>query len=365
MFSQERLQELLLFESGDDQVISLYLNVDTTHETSEAIKLRLRSLLKEANLEQSAEAKIIERYFDHAHDWSKPGLALFCANQHFFRVYPAPVAFRNRVRVAKKPYLKPLLHLADHYAHYGVVVVDRVGAKFFEYHLGELQDVDGHIGEEIRKVKRGGGSAATGMRGSRAQQSEKEQVSRNMREAGVAAGHFFANKDIRRLFLGGTTENVAQFRELLPRQLQSCVAGSFPMDIDMGEREVRSRTLAMLTAINAKREAEMVEQLVTISAKGGPAVTGLDETLRMVSDGRVQTLVISDGFRAVGFRHEPSGYLTVAEDRELFGDGQFEPVGDVVEAAVAVTLSQGGQVEVISQNVHLESSGRVGALLRY
>lgn len=364
MFSQERLQELLAFAPGDDKVISLYLNVDTTHETSEAIKLRLRSLLKEANLEQTPEAKIIERYFDHAHDWAKPGLALFCADHHFFRVYPAPVAFRNRVRVGQKPYLKPLLHLADHYAHYGVVVVDRVGAKFFEYHLGELQDGDGYIGEEIRKVKRGGGSAATGMRDKRSQ-SEAEQVVRNMREAGAAAGHFFAGKGIRRLFLGGTAENVAQFREMLPRQLQSCVVGSFPMDIDVGEREIRLRTLTLLTAINAKREAEMVEQLVTISAKGGPAVTGLDETLRMVSDGRVQTLVISDGFRAAGFRHEPSGYLTAREDRELFGEGQFEVVTDVVEAAVAQTLGQGGHVEVISENPQLEGSGRVGALLRY
>jgi len=40
-------------------------------------------------------------------------------------------------------------------------------------------------------------------------------------------------------------------------------------------------------------------------------------------------------------------------------------VEDVVDTAVALTMSQGGHVEIISNNPELEGVGRIGAILRY
>ena len=62
---------------------------------------------------------------------------------------------------------------------------------------------------------------------------------------------------IRRLFLGGTNETLAQFREMLPKQLQSCLAGSFAVDKDMGETEVRRRALELLRQANARRRTSV------------------------------------------------------------------------------------------------------------
>ncbi len=150
--------------------------------------------------------------------------------------------------MGRKPYVKPLAHLLDNYAYYGVILVDRVGARFFEYHLGELLVTEGVLGEDVRKLKKGSGSSAVGMRGgARGAQGgnrhEEEVVQRNMREAANAAGRFFEGKPIRRLFLGGTAENVAQYRELLSKQLQSCIAGTFAIDMTAGEHEVRKHAL--------------------------------------------------------------------------------------------------------------------------
>jgi hypothetical protein len=223
MFGPEQLQELLSLDIQNERILSLYLGAENTQESVEATKLRVRGMLKEAQLSQEKGATAIERYLDHSYDWSGPGLALFASTGgEFFRAYPTAVSFRNRLRVGQRPYVKPLTHLLDHYAHYGVVLVDRVGARFFEYHLGELQGTEGCMGEDVRKLKKGGGSSAVGMRGGGGGSRREEEVAqRNLREAAATAAQFFANKPIRRLFLGGTAETVAQFRDMLPKKLQS------------------------------------------------------------------------------------------------------------------------------------------------
>jgi peptide chain release factor subunit 1 len=368
MFGQEDLHELLAFDAGDAKVVSLYMNTDTVQTTRDTIKLQARGLLREVQEEQPQDATVIENYFDMVHDWSKSGLALFsCAERDFFRAYPTAVAFRNRIRLGHKPYVKPLAHLLDHYAHYGVILVDRIGARFFEFHLGELQATGGTMGEDVRKVKHGGGSTSTGTRGGPGgSRSEEEAAQRNLRETAAAANDFFARKDIRRLFLGGTAETVGQFRHLLPKRLLSCLAGTFTIEMTAPEHEVRARTLALLQEANAEREKRLVEKLITLAAKDGQAVVGLNETLQAVSDGRVQTLILCDGFRVPGYRHESTGFL-VADERQSkqLGEAPLAPLEDVVEAAVSRTMEQGGHVEVISDNMELERAGRIGALLRY
>lgn len=367
MLHQEQFQELLTFEAGPEPVISLYLDTDTGKESIETMKLQVRGMLKESGLDQTAGAATIEKYLHHSYNWGKPGIAMFAtADGRFFRDYPTAVSFRNRLRVGQRPYLKPLTHLLDHYAHYGVALVDRVGAKFYEFHLGELKNVEGHIGENSRKIKKGSGSSAVGMRGGvGGGRREDEIMQRNLRESAQAAQQFFAKKPIRRLFLGGTAETTAQFKELLPKQLQTTFAGSFAIDMNASENEVRQRSLSLLAAANDKREKQLVEDMFAAHASGKNGVIGLDETLQAVSDKRVKTLIISDGFRAPGYVQRDSGFVVANLAKSPLSDKELAEVSDVIEEAVATTIAGGGHVEIINGNDKLENAGRIGAILRY
>ena len=372
MLRQEDLQDLLSFDGGESPVISLYLDADTSQQTNEVIKKQVRALLKEAEgINDDVEA--IEHYLNLSYDWNSPGLALFsCAGSNFFRAYPSAISYRNRIRIGRRPHVKPLTHLFDYYAHYGVIVVDRIGARFFEYHLGELMDSEGTMGDDVRKQKLGGGSArggststTSGQRGGQGGRHEEEVVQRNLRDAAAAAQHFFATKPIRRLFLGGTAENVAQFREQLSKQFQSQIAGAFAIDMTAGEHEIRQRSLELLQQANVEREQKLVSSLITTAAKGGNAVMGLEATLTTVSEGRVQTLILSDGYRSAGFSNEEGGQLSAFESVSSPYDDPLIPVDDIIEEAVSRTMDMGGSVEIISDNPELEEAGRIGALLRY
>src|SRR3990170_4849132 len=163
MFTERDLRELLEYTAGH-AVLSVYLNTDPTEGSADAYKLRLRSMLKDIDLPE--DASLIERYFDHEHDWSGKSVAIFsCEPEGFFRVYAFAVPLRDRVRSSERPYVKPLANLMDLYGGYGVALVDKRGARLFYFHLGELREQEGLMGEPIRHTKRGGGSAAPGRRG--------------------------------------------------------------------------------------------------------------------------------------------------------------------------------------------------------
>ncbi|MCP4417770.1 MAG: hypothetical protein GY805_14190 [Chloroflexi bacterium] len=367
MISQDQFQALLTHVATDAKVLSLYLNTDSSQESSDTIKLQAKSMLRDVSETEKKDAQAIETYLHHSFTWDMPGLVIFSSEGgDFLQAYPTAVSFRNRLRITNKPYLKPLAHLLDFYAHYGVILVDRVGARFFAYHLGELQETRGYMGEEIHKLKQGVGSSAIGRRGGVGGGArEEEHARRNLREAAAAATDFFADKPIRRLFLGGTAETIAQFREALPKKLQSCLAGNFVMDMNAGEHEVRAEAVTLLQAANEMREKKIIKILLSTQAQGGQAVLGLDDTLQAVSDRRVQTLVLSDGYQMPGFVEQDSGFVVANLTKSPFSDRELTAVDDVINDAFALSLKQGAQVEVIHNDADLENAGKIGALLRF
>ncbi|HSH05149.1 MAG TPA: hypothetical protein VLL52_21720 [Anaerolineae bacterium] len=368
MFNETDLDSLVNYPATTNQIVSIYLNSDTSEESRDAIKLRARNFLKEVEASE-ADQEVVETYLNHSFGWDQPGLVLFtCQQDGFFKAYPAAVSFRNRVRAGFQPYLKPLAHLCEHYAHYGVILVDQVGASFFHFHLGDLQRTGGTMGDDVRRYKDGGGSTGgAGMRGGQkeAYQDSDETAQRNFRQAAEQAVTFFGDTKIRRLFLGGTSANVAQFREYLPKQLQSALAGTLSLSLDTAVGEVQRQALDLLHKANAEREAKLIDTLITMAAKDGNAVTGLDNTLQAVNEGRVQTLVVSDGWRAPGYLHPASGFTAASLVFSPYPQEELVAVDDVVAPAITYTLEQGGQIEVITNDPQLGGAGHIGALLRY
>ncbi len=366
MLTIQELQRISAFEApAGSQVISLYLGVDLAQQSKDAIKLTARALLKEAEEKLPGSSAGIDHFLNAEHDWQKAGLALFsCPEASFFKTFAVQTPFRNRIRIGDKPYIKPLAHLVEYYANYGAILVDKVGAKFFHFHLGELVENAGTMGEEVRKIKTGQGSSTTGMRGGQGSNDHDEDVARNLRQAAHNSATFFAKRKIRRLFLGGSNDTVAHFRQYLPKQMQAQIAGVFPSSMDVGEHEVRATTLRLLGEANTHRETQLVDELIDKAAKGGSGVVGISRTLHAINEGRVQTLILADGFRLPGYQDSATGSLTYEGDGH-FDDESWQPVGDVVDRAVERTLAYGGHVEVVSDNPYLEREGKIGALLRY
>ncbi len=370
MITERELQELVDFESEEGTVLSLYLNVDPTQRSKDEYKLTLRGLLKEvADKASPQDVAEIERYFDFEYDWQGKGVALFsCLQDDFWQAYPLAVPVENQVFVSQKPYIKPLTDLLDMYDRFGVVVVNREGARLLLFRQGELEKTDGTLGEEVKRIKHGGGSAA-GRRGgltARAGRYEEGVAQRNLREVAELTVKFCERGRCSRLILAGTGETVAQLQGMLPKELKENVVGSFAIDMTASEVEILDRSLEIIQRVDRQREKELVERVVTAAAKGEMGAIGLADTLAAVQEGRAHILVVAEGYKAPGYRCVNCSYTSVQELTECpFCGKVMERIEDAVNSIVHRAIDLGVQVEAVKDNPDLEKAGNIGALLRY
>jgi peptide subunit release factor 1 (eRF1) len=365
MLTDSALQELLTYASPAP-VLSVYLNTDMVEGNADVYKLHLRTLLKEIDLPK--DVAVILEYFEHERQWTGRSIAMFSsAPQGFFRAYPLAVPIRSRLFVGDQPYVKPLADILDTYAGYGVALVDKQGARLFLFHLGELKEQEGFLGESVRHTKRGGASSLLGRRGGTAGQTRytEEVADRNIKDSVEFAVRFFDENRVRRILIGGTDDNVSRFRTLLPKTWQSLIVGTFAMSMNANHTEVQAHTMHIVQEAEHHREIRQIDQMITAAAKGGNGVVSIDDTLSAVHEGRVQTLIVKEGYRSMGYQCQGCGYLTTQQVQICpFCGKDFTQIKDAVEMAVRRVMRDGGEVQIVRDDPRLEKIG-MGGLLRY
>lgn len=366
MLTESDLRELLNYTSTHP-VLSLYLNTEPAQGNADAYRLRLRTMLKDVDLPKDIER--IEQFFAHEYDWSGRSVAVFsCMPDDFFRAFPLKVTIQNRVRISDHPHFKPLADVWDAFGGYGVILVDKQGARLFHFHLGELEEQQGTVGEEIKHVKHGGASSFPGRRGGIAGRTgnAEELVDRNMKSAADFAIHFFEANHIRRVLIGGTEENTKALFSLLPKTWQSLVVGTFAIPMTASHAEVMNKAIQIGMEAETRQEHHLIDNAITAAAKGTGGAVGVENVLSAVSAHRVQTLLFKEGYISQGVRCQSCSFVT-PHKLELcpMCGSKTEPVLDIVDLAVRSVLQSGGDVEVIHHSPELESVGKIAAVLRY
>jgi len=363
MFNEEDLRELVEFEGDGFPVVSLYLDTDLTHQSKEKCKLTLWELFRGLDEEvPQPDKERFERFLDFEHDWQAKGIAAFsCQARDFWRVYPIAVPLANAAFIGDRPNIKPLATLLDEYKPCGVALVGRDRARFFVIRLGEIAEYEMMADEELPGRHKQGGWAAQ-----RYQRHVDDHALRNLREAAELTAQFCQANKCQRLILGGTEQNTALFRELLPKSVQKLVVGEIPLDMEASANDVLLRSKDIFLTVEREREAELVEAVISAASAGGRGVTGLADTLAAVQEGRVQTLVMLVGYAAPAYRCSGCGYITVQPLKDCpFCGSEFEKIADAVNLIVRRVVEDGGRVEVVPDNEALRQAGGIGGLLRY
>jgi peptide chain release factor subunit 1 len=136
------------------------------------------------------------------------------------------------------------------------------------------------------------------------------------------------------------------------------------LPINASESTIRATAVDVEKDVERRKEAASVARLREASGTG-KAVVGLDGVLAALADRRVDTLVVSDGFEAPGFRCGDCGFLAPKGRTCPRCSSTMDRCDDVVEDAIQETLAQSGKLAVCVGNADLDVLGRIGALLRY
>ena len=171
------------------------------------------------------------------------------------------------------------------------------------------------------------------------------------------------------MLIGGPSEIHARVEGALHTDLRKRLAGDFEIDVERASADqVRKRALPLIEATERERERVALARLREGMAPDGHAATGLGEVLELLSERRVQTLLVAEGFSAPGFACPQCGWLVSETDGGTCpADGSaLDRREDVVESAIAAALAQDAEVLIVRhEREQLEELAPVAALVRY
>jgi peptide subunit release factor 1 (eRF1) len=369
--TEATIRELASIKGERAPITSCYLDVDGRRVARQRdVEHEVDVLLKDARARADGEASVfrdlqrIKQYVHHGIDRSRVrGLAIFaCWADRLWEVIELPMPVHSRVVIDHAPAVGELEVLLREHEPMGVLLADRQRARMFVFELGELVERS----ELFEAVPRDLDVRGERDRGSDLKQVVETHTQQHLRHAARVAFEVWNQHPFRHLVVGACDPHIrAQLESNLHPYLRSRLCGQITLPVTAGHTEVLAAAQAAEAEVERRREAELVERLRAAVASGRRAVAGLGPVMDGLSAHRVDTLVLSKGYAAPGWRCRACDTLAAIGPRCKGCRGEMVPVDDVVEDAIEEALAQSCQVEICVGNADLDVMGRIGALLRY
>ncbi len=372
LLTRSHIEQLTSVESESAPVISLYLDLTPQARQDRAWAIQFKNLSREAvaGVEDAAQARAMASELDRLEQALAQaipelgrGVAMFIAQPldlRFQIVLPVPLP--NRLKVDRRPYLRPLFRVVDEQERFLIAVVGNQRARLFVSQLGFIEEVADLVGEVPGRQRQGGWAQ---MRLQRRRDTYLQWHAGSVAHAVALAMDTF---DARWLLLSASPEAEVEFRKSLPSAVAQRLAGEFSVEPVASTKVVADATAGLRGSIEAREEMATVRQLLEVPDAGARAL-GLDEVFLRLAEGRVRQLVVLDDYRAGGAMCPRCEVYRAESDKpcRLCG-GPLEPVDDVVDVALEMAYRQQAALELVRSSEAREQLQRMApvvALLRY
>jgi peptide chain release factor subunit 1 len=360
MIADQELQALVDFR-GEKPVLSLYLNTNLAHQSKDAVKLMARQQLREYGKQAQQEIQAIDRYLDFEYDWQAPGLAVFASGRELWQTIALPLPVTPQAYYTERPYVRVLSDVKDRLSPYVVALLDSESLRLFEVTAGAIRTGSETSGDEIKRHRQGGRSAA------RLQRHEDNLALHNLKQAAQMIQDFAQTTGCSRLILAGNPEAIAQIKDYLPKHMLGQMIGEFAADMEATPKEILVRSLELVAQADLAEEQRIVSEAITAAAKGRAGVIGLADTLYALHRAQVRMLLIEENYHAPGYVCTNCGFVSaeMAEKCPFCSENAISETPDVANRAIEKALQTGAEVNIVRQNEELSRAGGIAATLRY
>lgn len=195
------------------------------------------------------------------------------------------------------PALGQLLWLADEHQPCGAVAIERSGARFFRFWMGEAWEEPPRPFSIDRSQWRPRTLVmGVGVEVENYRQRETEHFERFYREVAAQSQAWARRRSLRPLVLLGGTEAVDGVRDAFPAAWRRDLIVVSELPSGSNASEIAARVGPELERWRREQESGEVEQALG-AAERGEAVTGVDATLAALQEGRIRRLLVSRDLR--------------------------------------------------------------------
>jgi peptide subunit release factor 1 (eRF1) len=367
--TEDDVRQLAALRGVEAPITSCYLDVDgrrlvRRQDVERAFANLARPVLDDPATPRSVRDDL-ERMQRHVQDGidrrgTRGLVMLACSAQGLWKVVELPVPVHDQLVVNAGPALSQLEGVLDEYEPFGVLLADRQRARMFVFELGELVECE----EDFEQLPRQDDPSGQ-LNRDQVQDLTAEKAQQHLRHAAAVAFDVWQRRKFDHLAVGAPEEIAGELESLLHPYLRERLGPRIAVTPHASHDEVRTAALELEARMERAREQAAVDRLRDAAQGGGRGAAGLKPTLEALVARRVDTLLVSDGYAAPGWRCGGCEALaTVGRTCPVCG-GEMDPIDDVIEDAVHQALSQGSRVEICVDNADLDVLGRVGALLRF
>jgi peptide chain release factor subunit 1 len=360
------LRELSEVSDTKPSFVSVYLNAKVNEPEkflSRREKECLDALKKEKELRQIFQENMeqIRDFLEHGKRSEKAkSFAIFSSSPlNFFEGYLLTIEVENQLIVDTSPYIRPLALLEEEWESFAIVLLDHSNAKLYLISSAVISDTKRMHKDIMNKHKKGGCSQM------RFQRLRKGAIDQFFKEVAEKLESLLEKEKVRRIILAGPGNAKKEIEDYLPEHLKAKVIAIIDEDIDVPEGQLLSDSLHDFFKKEREEENEMVQDLKAEILKDGLVVYGIDETLRAVTEGRAELLLISMGKKAKGWKCEICNLFRSGALETCYNCGKEVFTVDVIEEMVEAAENMGTTLEFIKDNEFLDELGGVAAFLRY
>jgi len=279
------------------------------------------------------------------------------ATAGFKHVYRLSVEPEPLVVWASSPFLLPLARLKEEYEDYGLLLIDSQEARLFLVRSDLLEENEKASIDLMNKHKKGGWSQM------RYNRLRKGQISSFFAEL---IEDLQKNEDLakmRGLVVAGPGEAKGQLIEMMPQALKEKVIGTVNISMDASSKDLVNIGKDFVHEEELSREKVLAEKLKEAVLRGHPAAWGLAEVGDALKNGRVNYLLISEGFALPGMICTSCHHIDSAVEKCPTCGGEAAALS--LEGLYELAERMGAEVVLVEDDTFLESIGNIGAILRY
>jgi peptide chain release factor subunit 1 len=279
------------------------------------------------------------------------------ATAGFLHVYRLSVEPETLVVYDSSPFLLPLAKLKEEYEDYGLLLIDSQEARLFLVRSNLLEENEKASIDLMNKHKKGGWSQMRYNRLRRGQiDSFFTQLIDDLRK----------NEDLTKmhgLVVAGPGEAKGQLVEMMPQALKDKVIGTVDISMDASSKDLVNIGKDFAHEEELSRENVLAEKLKEAVLHGHPAACGLAEVGNALKDGRVNYLLISEGFALPGMICTSCHHIDSMVEKCPTCGGEAAALS--LERLYELAERMSAEVVLVEDDAFLESVGNIGAILRY
>lgn len=239
---------------------------------------------------------------------------------------------------------------------------ERVGlhrARIYVVSSGRIGDKDNIAEDIMKRHKKGGMSQA------RFQRLRLGAIGHFLKEVSEEMVRLFSKENVVKIVLAGPGNAKIMLKDFLPNELKCELLDSIDVDFDEATGYLVSKAEKIIQEDEKETASKNVARLKDEILKHGLAVYGLEDTIDAVKNGRMELLLVSNGYRLRGW---------ICEKCQLFDSGMKDECPncsgkvaevDVIEEIIEFAERTGTKIEFIDDNPILQELGGVGGLMRF